>query len=141
MSEPPTPLAVPGDCVTLTGSEAAPEFHKVPCGRHNFTVAKVKAWPNSDEKCGAEDAWYARYEEIGGPQAVTVCLIPALTDGECYDMFSSGMHPAVQKTACGGASAARVKVLTNTADKAVCGPDAGAAFAYPETNTTYCFSK
>jgi hypothetical protein len=34
----------------------------------------------------------------------------------------------------------KVKVLTDTVDKAACGSDPKLALAYPEIKTTYCFS-
>ncbi|HEX7305842.1 LppU/SCO3897 family protein [Lentzea sp.] len=141
VSEPLPPLAVPGDCVALSGSNTAPGFRKVECGKHNYTVASVTELPDVDEKCDAQTGGYARYTEIAGLRSVQVCLIPVLVDGECYDVFSTGTQAALPKTACGGPGAVRVKVLANTADKAACGPGVVMAFSYPETKTTNCFFK
>ncbi|MFD9705875.1 hypothetical protein [Lentzea sp. NPDC059081] len=139
---PPPPIAAPGDCVSMTGQMMNPDFRKVPCGEHNYTVAKIVVSPAADEKCGDTDG-YVQYKNYGGPTAksFSVCLVPVLADGACYDVMFSMTQAALPQRDCGSIGTARVKVLANTVDKAACGPNPALALAYPETKTTYCFSQ
>ncbi|HEX8870300.1 MAG TPA: hypothetical protein VF821_31845, partial [Lentzea sp.] len=138
----PAPFAAPGDCVSMTGLMFQPDFKKVPCGEHNYTVAKVVTEPPPDEKCGTEADGYVRYERVAiGESSVTLCLIPVLVDGACYDVVYSMTKAALPQKECGSVGTARVTVLANTVDKTACGPNPVLALAYPETRTTYCFTR
>ncbi|MEV6243426.1 hypothetical protein [Lentzea sp. NPDC051838] len=139
---PPAPIAAPGDCVSMTGLMAQPDFKKVSCGEHNYTVTKVVTEPPPDEKCGTEADGYVQYKRIAlAGRSVSVCLIPVFADGACYDLAFSMAKAAIPQKECGEVGTARVKVLADTVDKAACGPNPVLALAYPETKTTYCFSR
>ena len=138
----PAPFAEPGDCVSMTGLMIQPDFKKVPCGEHNYTVTKVVPSPPPEEKCGTDADGYVQYKRTSLLESsVSVCLIPVFADGACYDLVYSMVQAALPQKECGSVGAARVKVLANTADKAACGPNPVLALAYPETRTTYCFSR
>lgn len=134
----PAPFAETGDCVLMTGDSLQPDYKKVACGEHNYTVGKVAS--SSSEKCGADDDGYVRYSRTSVLENLSVCLIPVFTEGQCYDFALGQLQAAIPKKDCGSFGAARAKVLANTADKAACGPDPLLAPAHPEIKTTYCFA-
>jgi hypothetical protein len=135
----PAPFAEVGDCVLMTGQSLQPDFKKVACGEHNYTVSKVAS--SSTEKCGADDDTYVKYNRFGVlEKSVSLCLIPVFTDGQCYDFALGRLAAAVPRKECGSFGAVRAKVLADTVDKAACGADPLLALAYPEIKTTYCFT-
>ena len=134
----PAPFAVVGDCVSMTGSAAKPDYKKVACGEHNYTVSKVGT--SSSDKCGEPADGYVQYVQFSILESVSVCLIPVFADGQCYDFTMAAIQAAVPQKECGTFGVARVKVLTNTVDKAACGGNPLLALAYPEIKTTYCFT-
>lgn len=139
----PAPFAEAGDCVLMTGLMINPDFKKVACGeQHNYTVTKVVTSPTPEEKCGTEADGYVQYKRTSLLEtSVSVCLVPVLADGACYDVVYSTTQAALPQKECGSVGTARVKMLANTVDKAACGPNPVLALAYPETKTTYCVSR
>jgi hypothetical protein len=135
----PAPFAEIGDCVLLTGNSLQPDYKKVACGEHNYTVSKFTT--SSDAKCGGPADGYLEYSKISMLESFTVCLIPMFADGQCYDFSLARLQADVPKKDCGAFGAVRATVLANTVDKAACGPNPVLALAYPETKTTYCFSR
>jgi hypothetical protein len=133
------PFAEVGDCVTMTGNAVKPDYKKVACGEHNYTVSKVGS--SSSDKCGEPTDGYVQYVQFSVLESVSVCLIPVFADGQCYDFSLASIQAAVPQKECGTFGVARVKVLANTVDKAACGPNPMLALAYPEIKTTYCFSR
>jgi len=132
----PPPFAETGDCVLLTGDSLQPDYQKVACGEHNYTVAKVVE--SSNAKCDDGHVAFSRLSVL--EKSLTVCLIPVFTDGECYDLTHGQLLASFPKKACGNFGVSRVKVLANTVDKAACGQDVVLALAYPDIKTTYCFT-
>ncbi|NGY65705.1 hypothetical protein G7043_43135 [Lentzea sp. NEAU-D13] len=135
----PAPFAAIGDCVSMTGNAAKPDYKKVACGEHNYTVSKVGT--SSSDKCGELTDGYVQYVQFSVLESVSVCLIPVFADGQCYDFTMASIQASVPQKDCGTFGVARVKVLANTVDKAACGPNPVLALAYPEIKTTYCFSR
>ncbi|MEU3643122.1 hypothetical protein AB0E59_07055 [Lentzea sp. NPDC034063] len=131
-----TPGAAVGDCVKLTGVESNMTYEKVSCDgkQHNYTVSKARTF-RTDE-CGDDPDAYTTYEGFNGEH---LCLIPVFFDGECYDFMLASLTAENPVVDCGATGAVKVRVLTNTADEAACGPDSLKAMAYQETKTTYCF--
>ncbi|WP_330274019.1 hypothetical protein OG205_46080 [Lentzea sp. NBC_00516] len=132
-----SPGTAVGDCVKLTSTETATRYEKVSCdGRlHNYTVSRVLGSRGGD--CGEAPHSYTTYDSRKD-LSEHLCLIPVFFDGECYDFTS---HLAENKRmACGTTGATKVRVLTNVADEAACGPESSKAMAFKETTTTYCFT-
>ena len=135
----PAPFAAIGDCVSMTGNAVKPDYKKVACGEHNYTVSKVGS--SSSDKCGELADGYVQYVQFSMLESVSVCLIPVFADGQCYDFTLAAIQAAVPQKECGTFGVARVKVLANTVDKAACGGNPMLALAYPEIKTTYCFTQ
>jgi hypothetical protein len=135
----PAPFAEVGDCVLLTGSSIQPDYKKIACGEHNYTVSKFTT--TSSAKCGEPAGGYVEYSKISVLDSFTVCLIPVFADGQCYDFSLAQLQADVPKKDCGAFAAVRAKVLVNTVDKAACGTNQALALAYPEIKTTYCFEQ
>lgn len=135
----PAPFAAIGDCVSMTGAAAKPDYQKVACGEHNYTVSKVGT--SSSDKCGELADGYVQYVQFSVLESVSVCLIPVFADGQCYDFTMASIQASVPRKDCGTFGVARVKLLADTVDKAACGPNPVLALAYPEIRTTYCFSR
>ena len=123
----------------MTGAAAKPDYKKVACGEHNYTVSKVGS--SSSDKCGELTDGYVQYVQFSVLESVSVCLIPVFADGQCYDFTMASIQASVPQKDCGTFGVARVKLLANTVDKAACGPNPVLALAYPEIKTTYCFSR
>ncbi|MCP2242836.1 LppU/SCO3897 family protein [Lentzea aerocolonigenes] len=132
------PFAEVGDCVLMTGTSIQPDYKKVACGEHNYTVSKVGT--STKDKCGEPEDGYLQYLKFSVLESLSVCLVPVFADGQCYDFMMAQLQANAPKKDCGSFGAVRVKVLANTVDKAACGGDPKLALAYPEIKTTYCFS-
>ena len=128
-----------GECASVTGTEAKPNYDKVDCGsgKENYTVGVVLKSPSDD--C-PKDGDYDSYYEEGTLNNVKLCLAPVLADGKCYNFDTSANtqmgYPAV---ACSDPSAVQIKVVKDKADKNAC-TDPTHALVYPPLKLTYCGS-
>ncbi|MCP2242837.1 LppU/SCO3897 family protein [Lentzea aerocolonigenes] len=134
------PQAKVGDCAKVSGASFNIKYEPVPCegGLHNYTVSKVLG--SQSEKCGEDRDSYTKYHGYSGRKSVNLCLIPVFTDGQCYSFTTASFDAEFQTAPCGGLQVVKVKVLTDTVDKAACGESPALALAYPEIKTTYCFT-
>ncbi|MEU7477669.1 hypothetical protein AB0A63_16890 [Lentzea sp. NPDC042327] len=127
-----------GDCARVAGGMLDSTYTPVDCaaGAHNYVVGSLQ---RQGEDCGAASGSkkdnYARYRYSG---RLGVCLVPVFADGRCYEFFT--LKTDLAAVECTGVGL-RVRVLANTADGAACGTDVRQALVYPETRTTYCFSR
>jgi hypothetical protein len=133
------PQAKVGDCAKVSGASFNIKYEPVPCdGGHNYTVSKVLG--SQSEKCGEDRDSYTKYHGYSGRKSVNLCLIPVFADGQCYNFTAASLNAEFQTAPCGGLQVVKVKVLTDTVDKAACGESPALALAYPEIKTTYCFT-
>lgn len=134
------PAAKVGDCAKVSGASFNIKYEPVSCegGLHNYTVSKVLG--SQSEKCGEDRESYTKYHGYSGRKSVNLCLIPVFADGQCYNFTAASLNAEFQTAPCGGLQVVKVKVLTDTADKAACGESPALALAYPEIKTTYCFT-
>lgn len=122
--------AVAGGCAAVRGDASNATFATVDCasGAANFRVGKVVA---ADAACPSAD--YTVYTETAatGPD-VTVCLLPLLATGGCYDDQD-------RSTACPGRYTVTA-VVDGTSDAEVC-DGSGVGIAYPEPPVTFCVAR
>ena len=120
-----------GDCASVTGTAAKPEFSTVGCDapEANYVVGKVL--DSTAARCGDN---YDEYTETArrGPDS-KLCLMPKLVSGKCHDISGGTMgYPVVDCSATGAVQ------VTTVASEAEC--TEGEPLAYTEPKTVYCLA-
>jgi hypothetical protein len=120
-----------GDCASITGTAAKPEFSTVGCDapEANYVVGKVLG--SNTESCGEN---YDEYTETAsrGPDS-KLCLMPKLVSGKCHDISGGSMgYPVVECSASGAVQVTTVNAEAECAE--------GEVLAYTEPKTIYCLA-
>ncbi|ONI90525.1 hypothetical protein ALI22I_12425 [Saccharothrix sp. ALI-22-I] len=118
----------PGACARIEGEADAPKYRAMDCGsdQANVKIAKVV---DDASKCPTGGAPYSTYTG-----SATLCLIPNLVEGACYQQDQLA---GLRKVECTTADVVRVvKAATGTV---TCGDDR--TVRYPEPAVTFCLTR
>ncbi|MBC6446940.1 LppU/SCO3897 family protein [Actinokineospora xionganensis] len=126
-----------GECASVTGTTAKPDFKVVDCGaaEANYTIGKVLG--STSEKCGGA---YDEYTETArkGPDS-KLCLVPNLVEGACYEDPTTSKAMGMAKTECKAGAIKVVKKADGVVDEKLCTDSA--PLSYTEPKLTLCLTQ
>lgn len=121
-----------GDCASVTGTSASPEYKQVDCAaaEANYTVGKSGAL---NEACPGKYDEYTQSQRRG--PKTKLCLAPLLAEGKCYDDNTAGIGAKVVE--CSGTAAFKVTKVVKDAAAPQCAQGEDPQ-SFPEAKLHYC---
>ncbi|MFI6101813.1 hypothetical protein ACIA8G_40220 [Lentzea sp. NPDC051213] len=121
-----------GDCASITGTSASPEYKQVDCGAAdaNYTVAKAGG---TSEVCGDNYDEYTQTQRRG--PKTKLCLAPLYAEGKCYGDNIGGV--GAKAVTCNDTAAFKVTKVVKDAAAPQC-PETEEVRTFPEAKLHYC---